>query len=278
MVLRADEENLTNFYVGPKSRWCMEALFCTWGCWNWKFWYSQELRTVFLHMSRENEQELYSQDLEHNWGMIYTFHRAMTIVPQDSQRKISLCIISQLLGLPITFRVVLLCGFLEGTTHTSCQKDLWFGLWQEMTGTCITNSATPAAVPALGQKVSSWPVVSHYKSLATGLQRKYNQTLLRFDFSHIHWKYQNQIEHRNKNDAYRAKYNGWLFLIYEILVFIFWGATHRVWFSCRIFSHLFIISSKCSSSLLLGVCPVHYVLSKALPALLGKKLGFKFYA
>lgn len=112
--------------------------------------------------------------------------------------------------------------------------------------------------------------VLNYKSLAMGLQRKYNQAVLKFSFSHIHWKYQNQLEHRNKNDAYVTKCNGWLLLVYEILISIFWEAIHRICFLAEFFSHLVIISLKCSSSLFLGVCPICYVLSEVLPAPLRK--------
>lgn len=91
-----------------------------------------------------------------------------------------------------------------------------------MAGACIVSSAAPAA-PALEQEASSWPVVTHYKSLAIGLQRKYTQALLRFGFfTFLHfWKYRNQIEHKLWNDAYMAKNNGWLPLIYEIYIFTF---------------------------------------------------------
>lgn len=121
MVLRADDENLTNFYVvGPKGRWCIETFI-------------SHLRMLKLEVSSfTRTKNCLPAHVETKWtrtlqprsraqlrGDLHFPHSheksSSGLAEEDN---INLCTISQLSGLPKTFSIVLECGCLEGTTNT----------------------------------------------------------------------------------------------------------------------------------------------------------------
>lgn len=152
---------ITTFYVvGPKGRWCMKTFILHLG--------TLELEVLIFTRTKDclpaHVKTKWTRTLQprsraqqrHDLPFLQGHGSSSSGFTEED--NINFCIISQLLGMPITFRVVLECGFLEGTINTflhakriwAMKRNGWHLYWQFSNVCCCPSPWTEGLLMANG--------------------------------------------------------------------------------------------------------------------------------